>query len=75
MSNRKTSFFYALLIALVSLAVGMVIASRLGMAPESNAQSVTSPPQNSNPISGPIDATTFRNIAKAVNPAVVRAKT
>jgi serine protease Do len=75
MSNRKTSFFYALLIALVSLAVGMVIASRLGMAPESNAQSVTSPPQNSNPISGPIDATTFRNIAKAVNPAVVNIRT
>ena len=31
MSNRKTTLFYALLIAVVSLAVGMVIASRLGV--------------------------------------------
>ena len=28
MSNRKTTFFYALLIAIASLAVGMVLASR-----------------------------------------------
>lgn len=76
MANRKTSFFYALLIALVSLAVGMVIASRLGMAPESSAQSTTAvPPQNSKPITGLIDATTFRTIAKAVNPAVVNIRT
>jgi serine protease Do len=74
MSNRKTSVFYALLIAVVSLAVGMVIASRLGMAPESGAQSAA-PPQNSKPISGPIDSTTFRTIAKAVNPAVVNIRT
>ena len=74
MSNRKTSIFYALLIAVVSLAVGMVIASRLGMAPESGAQTVA-PPQNSKPISGPVDSTTFRTIAKAVNPAVVNIRT
>ncbi|MGE0392398.1 MAG: Do family serine endopeptidase [Vicinamibacterales bacterium] len=74
MSNRKTSVFYALLIAVVSLAVGMVIASRLGMAPESGAQTAA-PPQNSKPISGPIDSTTFRTIAKAVNPAVVNIRT
>jgi len=74
MSNRKTSLFYALLMAVVSLAVGMVIASRLGMAPESSAQTVA-PPQNSKPISGPIDSTTFRTIAKAVNPAVVNIRT
>ncbi len=40
MSNRKTTFFYALLIAVASLAVGMVIASRLGLSPESAAQTV-----------------------------------
>ncbi len=74
MSNRKNSIFYALLIAVVSLAVGMVIASRLGMAPESGAQTAA-PPQNSKPISGPIDSTTFRTIAKAVNPAVVNIRT
>ena len=40
MSNRKTTLFYALLIAIASLAVGMVIASRLGLSPESSAQTV-----------------------------------
>ncbi len=74
MSNRKTSFFYALLIAVVSLAVGMVIASRLGMAPESGAQTAA-PAQNSKPITGPVDATTFRTIAKSVNPSVVNIRT
>ncbi len=38
MSNRKTTFFYTGLIAVASLAVGMVIASRLGMSPTSTAQ-------------------------------------
>ena len=71
MTNRKTTFFYALLIAIASLAVGMVIASRLGMAPESGAQTVAAPPMNSSPITGPITSTTFRDIAKNVSPAVV----
>ena len=31
MSNRKTTVFYAMLIAVASLAVGMVIASRLDL--------------------------------------------
>ena len=39
MSTRKTTVFYALLIAVASLAVGMVIASRLDLSPESSAQS------------------------------------
>ena len=30
---------------------------------------------NSAPLSGPVDATTFRNIAKAVSPAVVNIRT
>src|SRR5688500_2475265 len=76
MSNRKTTLFYALLIAIVSLAVGMVIASRLGMTPESGAQtSAAMPPMNNKPIGGPVDATTFRTIAKAVSPAVVNIRT
>jgi serine protease Do len=74
MSNRKTTLFYALLIAVASLAVGMVIASRLGMSPESTAQTVA-PPMNSSPITGPITATTFRDIAKNVSPAVVNIRT
>ncbi len=75
MSNRKTTLFYALLIAVASLAVGMVIASRLDLTPASSAQSITAPPANSAPLSGPVDATTFRNIAKLVTPAVVNIRT
>src|SRR5688572_15235435 len=74
MSNRKTTFFYAVLIAIASLAVGMVIASRLGMSPTSTAQTVA-PPMNSAPITGTVSATTFRDIAKAVSPAVVNIRT
>ena len=73
MPNRKTTFFYAALIAVASLAVGMVIASRLGMSPTSAAQ--TAPPMNSAPITGPLMATTFRDVAQAVSPAVVNIRT
>ncbi|HYE86709.1 MAG TPA: Do family serine endopeptidase [Vicinamibacterales bacterium] len=69
---RKTTLFYSLLIMVASLAVGMVIASRLDLTPASSAQSsMTAPPMNSAPLSGPVDASTFRNIAKAMSPAVV----
>ena len=73
MVNRKTTFFYAALIAVASLAVGMVISSRLGMSPTSAAQ--TAPPMNSAPITGPLTATTFRDVAQAVSPAVVNIRT
>ena len=75
MSTRKTTFFYAALIAVASLAVGMVLASRLGLSPESAAQSMPVPPANSAPLTGPVDATTFRNIAKAATPFVVNIRT
>src|SRR5262245_15290407 len=75
MSSRKTTFFYALLIAVASTAIGMVIASRLDMSPGSSAQTVEMPPMNSTPISGPIDALTFRNIAHAQTPTVVNIRT
>ena len=69
---RKTTLFYSFLIMVASLAVGMVIASRLDLTPVSLAQStVAAPPMNSAPLSGPVDASTFRNIAKAMSPAVV----
>ena len=74
MSNRKTTFFYAALIAVASLAVGMVIASRLGMSPTSMAQTVA-PPMNSAPITGPLTASTFRDVAQAASPAVVNIRT
>ena len=71
MSSRKTTLFYALLISVASMAVGMVIASRLDVSPTSSAQTLAMPPMNSAPLGGPIDASTFRNIAKATSPAVV----
>ena len=75
MSTRKTTLFYALLIAVASLAVGMVIASRLDLTPRSSAQSLEAPPMNSAPVTGPLDAQTFRNIAKASTPVVVNIRT
>ena len=75
MSSRKITLFYALLIAVASLAVGMVLASRLDLSPQSSAQTMAAPAMNSAPLSGPIDATTFRNIAKNATPFVVNIRT
>jgi serine protease Do len=76
MSSRKTTVFYGLLIAVASLAVGMVLASRLDLSPVSMAQPTINVPQsNSAPIGGPVDAATFRNIAKVVSPSVVNIRT
>jgi len=75
MSTRKTTLIYALPIAVASLAVGMVLASRLDLTPASSAQTIAAPPMNSAPVTGPIDAQTFRNIAKATDPAVVYIRT
>jgi serine protease Do len=75
MSTRKTSLFYAILLVVASLAVGMVIASRLDLTPASQAQMVAMPAMNSAPLGGPIDATTFRNIAKAQTATVVNIRT
>jgi serine protease Do len=77
MSTRKTTLFYALLIAVASAAVGMVIASKLELAPSSSAQGVmtATPPANSAPLTGPVDASTFRTIAKSMSPAVVNIRT
>src|SRR5688572_27685136 len=75
MSTRKTTLFYAVLVAVASLAVGMVIASRLDLTPASGAQTVNVPTSNSAPLSGPVDASTFKNIAKAQIPTVVNIRT
>ncbi len=53
----------------------MVIASRLDLTPQSAAQSVAPPPYNNAPITGALTATTFRDVAKAVTPAVVNIRT
>jgi serine protease Do len=83
MSSRKPSLFslprltlfYLPLIVLASIAVGMVIASRLDLSPASAAQTIAVPPMNSAPLTGPLSADTFRNIAKAQAPMVVNIKT
>jgi serine protease Do len=75
MSTRKTTLFYAVLIAIASLAVGMVIASQWGLPQASSAQTVNVPASNSSPLNGPIDAQTFRNIAKSQSPTVVNIQT
>jgi serine protease Do len=74
MSNRRHTWFYALLIAVASAAAALVFASRLGLTPESAAQT-PAPPMNSSPLNGPLTSSTFREIAKAVSPAVVNIKT
>jgi serine protease Do len=74
-SARKATIFYVVLIAMASLVVGMVIASRLDLSPSSSAQTMAIPAINSAPLSGPVDATTFRNIAKAQSPMVVSIRT
>ena len=82
MSSRKPLFsvprltlFYLPLIVLASIAVGMVIASRLDLSPTSSAQTIAVPPMNSAPLTGPLNADTFRNIAKAQAPMVVNIRT
>src|SRR5829696_5850457 len=75
MSTRKTTLFYALLIAVASLAVGMVLASRLDLTPASSAQTIAVPAINSAPVTGPLDAQTFRNVAKLGSPIVVNIRT
>ena len=75
MSTRKTTFFYVLLTSVASFAVALVIASRLELTPASSAQSIAVPTMNSAPIGGPIDAQTFRTIAKAQSPMVVNIRT
>src|SRR3954453_4067570 len=71
MSTRKTTAFYAVLLVVASLFVGMVIASRFDLTPPSSAHTINVPPMNSAPLTGPLDASTFRNIAKAATPMVV----
>ena len=75
MVNRnKSTFFYFLLAVVASVMVGMVLASRLDLASQSSAQTAV-PAVNSAPITGPVTATTFREVAKSISPAVVNIRT
>jgi serine protease Do len=75
MSTRKTTIFYVLLAMTASLFVGMVIASRLDLAPASSAQTIAVPAMNSAPVTGALGVDTFRNIAKTASPTVVNIRT
>jgi serine protease Do len=74
MSTRTSTFFYGVLIALASLVAGMVLASRLDLAPRSAAAPLGVPAANSAPLTGPLDAGTFRTIARDASPSVVTIK-
>ena len=75
MSIRRSTLFSAVLIAVTSMAIGLVIASRFDMAPAPSAQTFAPPPMNSDPLDGPIDAGTFREIAKTQTAMVVNIRT
>ena len=71
MSRNRNTVFYSLLIALSSLVVGIVLASRIDLTPSSFAGTMNVPATNSEPISGPLDSATFRTIASQASPSVV----
>ncbi|MEW5983093.1 MAG: Do family serine endopeptidase [Acidobacteriota bacterium] len=75
MSRGKTTLFYVVLVAVASLAVGMVLASRLDLAPRGEAQPIAPQVGSSQPVSGSLDSQVFRTIAKAVSPSVVNIAT
>ena len=50
--NPQDHAFYAVLLVVASLFVGMVIASRLDLTPASSAQTIAVPPMNSAPLTG-----------------------
>ena len=54
LSLPKLTLFYLPLIVIASVAVGMVIASRLDLSPASSAQTIAVPPMNSAPLTGPL---------------------
>ena len=76
MSTRKTTLFYALLIVVASLFVGMVIASRLDLTPASSAQTHRGAADEQRAAHRRRSTRqTFRNIAKAATPMVVNIRT
>jgi len=75
MLNRKITVLYSVPIVLMSVLVGMIVASRLDLSPATSAQTVAAPPMNSAPLTGALTASTFRDIAKVASPAVVNIRT
>src|SRR5262245_29069715 len=75
MSTRRSKVFYTIMIALSSVVMGMVLASKLGLSPASFAGSLAIPATNSAPLTGALDASTFRTIAQEASPTVVSIRT
>ena len=79
MFSRRITVFYALLIATASVVGTVVVTSSPDLSPISSAQTVTDtavpPVASSDPVTGPLTATTFRDIAADVSPAVVNIRT
>lgn len=69
-STARTTLASALLIAVTSMAIGMVVASRFNLTPASSAQRIQTP-VNTAPITGGLTATTFREIAETQTGMVV----
>ena len=83
MATGRHTLFSGALIAVTSLAVGAVITARLDLVQSSEAQTSAAtraintslPAMNSEPVTGQLTATTFRDIAKAQSPMVVNIRT
>ncbi|MBM43197.1 MAG: hypothetical protein CL483_14900 [Acidobacteria bacterium] len=78
MPTGRNRLFSGVLIAVTSMAIGLVLAARLDLTSGSSAQTFiasTLPPMNSTPIEGQLTATTFRDIASAQSPMVVNIRT
>ena len=78
MSTRRNTLFSGVLIAVTSVAIGLVIAARLDLVSSSAAQTVNPsaiPAMNSAPLTEQLGANTFRDIAEAQTPMVVNIRT
>ena len=81
MATRRNTLFSGMLIAVTSVAIGLVLAARLDIVSEPAAQTFNASPglvlpeTNSQPITGQLGATTFRDIAEAQSPMVVNIST
>ena len=81
MATRRNTFFSGMLIAVTSVAIGLVLAARLDLVSDSAAQTFNAstglvlPETNSQPITGQLGVNTFRDIAEAQSPMVVNIST
>ena len=82
MATGRNTLFSGMLIAVTSVAIGLVLAARLDLVSDSAAQTFNAAPAglnlpetNSQPITGQLGANTFRDIAEAQSPMVVNIST